>query len=230
MLINKTKHFLFKPPTQLIQINPLRSLMASTSIQIKDLHLLQEKQCLPSFVSKSDRMKEITTLKTKITDNLTTLEKLIHSFEVFPISKEMKSNLKEYFTFELQSLVYKFRETQQSFLSKMSNHEIFQSFDEETPLQVQDTSMQETKSTIFQLTTMLMELKMAVTAQTFKIDRIEFYLNNVNQNIKDTNREIIELPRRSVYFKNRIIYVLLAVVTVLMILTLIKVSKNKKLK
>ncbi|KCZ74800.1 hypothetical protein H311_03922 [Anncaliia algerae PRA109] len=228
MLINKSNFFSYTQSHKFIQLSSLRSCIATVNVQIKDLHLHQERQCLPSFLSKSERMKEISSLKNKISENLSLIEKTVHSFEIFPVSKEMKQNLKEYFTFELQGLLYKFRETQQSFLNKMSNNEIFQSFEEDIPAQTQVSSMHETKSTIFQVTTMLMELKMAVTAQTFKIDRIEFYLTNVNENMKKTNKELLQLPRKGVYFKNRIIYFLLFIVIVLMVLSLIKVSKYRK--
>lgn len=232
MLINKGKLFLHpKNPFSPLSTDHIKNGLCEIRDKINELVVLQERQCLPSFVSRKTRMEEISNRKNEINNTIETLDKDINRVENFKLPTIMRKTIRNYFSKELQQIVHKYRSIQQDFLKKVSCMEIFDKLEENEEVAVlldNKKQINDIRQSIFSLTTTLMELKMLVVDQNWKMDRIEFYMIDTNENIKKTNMELMEMPNSRIFFKNRIIYCLLLFVCILMVLTLVKVYRHKK--
>lgn len=217
----------FKP----ISIDDAKMQITRTKSNINDLRIMQERQCLPSFVSRKQRMEEIAGKKAEIDAGIEEIERAIHRVSSYSITDAMKKNITDHLSLELQKIVHSYRSMQQDFLKKVSCMEIFDRLDERDEEVLLSESMvqaNDIRQSIFGLTTILMELKIAIGSQTWKLDRIEFFMAQANENIKCANRELALTPSRGVFFKNRIIFILVLFVVILFCASMVKVARRQR--
>eukprot|EP00866_Antonospora_locustae_P002602 jgi/Antlo1/2602/986 len=219
--------YAFRP----ISIDDVKMNITKTKSNINDLHVMQERQCLPSFVSRKQRMEDITIKKAEIDAGIEEIERAIRRVGSYSITDTMKKNISDYLSLELQKIVHSYRSMQQDFLKKVSCMEIFDRLDERDEKVLLNESMvqaNDIRQSIFGLTTILMELKIAIGSQTWKLDRIEFFMAQTNENIKCTNRELALTPSKGVFLKNRIIFVLVLFVVILFCASMVKMTRRQR--
>lgn len=217
------------PTFRPISIEDVKMHIARTKSNINDLRVMQERQCLPSFVSRKRRMEDIASKKMEIDTGIEEIERGIYRVNSYSLSSAMKKNITDYLSLELQKIVHSYRSMQQDFLKKVSCMEIFDRLDERDEEVLLSESMvqaNDIRQSIFGLTTILMELKIAIGSQTWKLDRIEFFMAQANENIKCANRELALPPSRGVFLKNRIIFILVFLVVILFCASMVKVARR----
>jgi len=225
-LLDRKKDVIFTP----ISIDHIKRRVKRIKADVNDLYVMQERHCLPSFVSRKQRIEEISSKKTEINSGIEEVEAEIRMVNAYKISKTMRKNIADYLSLELHKVVHSYRAMQQDFLKKVSCMEVFDAPDEhdESMLVSENTSqMNDVKRSIFSLTTTLMELKMVIGAQAWKLDRIEFFMACANENIKNANHELVLMPSKSTFLKNKVIFILTCLVVILFFLSVAKVSKHR---
>lgn len=234
MLVNRWKEALAgrerAAPFVAISIDHVKRRMKKVKSNVNDLYVMQERHCLPSFVPRKQRTDEISGKKAEINADIDEVEAEIRRVDTYGISSTMRKNIADYLSLELHKVVHGYRAMQQDFLKKVSCMEVFDTHDEcdESLLVSENVSqMNDVKQSIFGLTTTLMELKMVIGAQAWKLDRIEFFMACANENIKSANHELVVMPYKNAFVKNRVIFILTCLVIVLFFLSVAKVSRHR---
>ncbi|KAM0675044.1 hypothetical protein GVAV_001383 [Gurleya vavrai] len=245
MIINRTAEFkkLRKDPEtkkfQKIDLTEsIRSKLLKATDRLSSLKGELERHCLPSFTNRKRKMAEIQKQKCDLNLNLLQIENLISHIEDVIIPLQIRSTMQNYFLNKLKTLLVQFRNVEENFLKKMNKVKIFEELDynnqieqtneiQEMMLMKRMNDAEQIKRSIYFLTTMLMDVKLIVTSQTAKIDRIEVHMHEVEENIKATNIELKKIPKRHNKIKNRLIFILCACIIILIILSILKAAKKK---
>ncbi|TBU07512.1 hypothetical protein CWI39_0308p0030 [Hamiltosporidium magnivora] len=214
----------------------IRKKLNEAKQSISDLQLMLERHCLPSFNMRKRKMSEINHKKAEINLLISKIESLFLVIEKEDLPESMRSSIKHHFATKLKRNLLFYRNIQQSFLKKISSLQTFEDLDSESVQgSVQEmvtikksSDSQNIKKTIFHLTTLLLEMKMIIQAQSYKIDRIDFLLNQTYVHIDKTNQELVEIPKYTSKLKNSIIYALSMFVFLLIILSILKAYKIRK--
>lgn len=229
MILNKTEYFLkirkntFKPYNEL-SIAPIKSLLLNLASLISQLENKIEINTLPNFGSKEKKIREIENLRERIQKLGKEIEKEVKEFNCNETM--IKEDVQHYLLTNLSKL-----------LSKFKNQAHINAFDQinndQHPCDINFLEDQETiqrnnniKTTICNVTNTLVQLKMALKAQTNLIDTIDGCFDRSNLNLEKANKEIEKIPEKYCGFKDYIIYLLLYTICILLILIFIKSNKN----
>ncbi|KAF9763490.1 t-SNARE affecting a late Golgi compartment protein 2 [Nosema granulosis] len=230
MIINKTPEFkkcrpkadTTAPPPAIRDISNLRLLLLTIKNDINSLSIKQEKHCLPSFVSKKKRRDELELFKTHISNNISSFDNLVKSLEFkHPL---LDRTIRDYFGSKLKLLVTEYRNIQQSFLLKINFYEEYEVQEEaEYTMESKFENVIDLRQSIYELTTLLVEMKMVVKHQGYTIDRIDFFYDSTNISLEGLNKEIDKLSASYGGYKDKIMYFLILFVVILVCLTVLKI-------
>jgi hypothetical protein len=223
------------PITTIKVQNDLRTKLIETGRQISTLKLMLDRQCLPSFTQRRKRMIEINKQKCVINGSIHRCNGIVKDINGLNICDTMKKSMRRYFATKVEQILLEYRNIEERFLEKMNRMKIFDELEEskvaveycDVSLAKKKNEVEQIRKSIFYLTTLLLEMKMIVGSQTWKIDRVEFFVGMVNENLKGSNKELEEIPKRHNRIKNRIIYFLSITVVILTIFSLLKALKQR---
>ncbi|ELA42493.1 uncharacterized protein VICG_00592 [Vittaforma corneae ATCC 50505] len=245
MIQNKTEYFLKirQKPTKsyaCISIHPILNQLVALGSCILQLENKMEMSTLPNFGSKEKKYREINDLKGRVQTLVKEIEQNVKSFNceekniVESVQQYLLNNLRIYLAkfrnFEQKSLCKSDKTIQNFNIAQSSNH----SFDYLEALNPETIILQETiqrsnniKTSIFNVTNTLIQLKMALKSQTCLIDTIDSCFDKSNMYLEQANKEIEKIPGNYCGFKDYVIYTLLYIICILLVLLFIKIYKNK---
>jgi hypothetical protein len=231
MIVNKTPEYKkcrpkqenTEPSRQIRDISNLRLLLVTIKRDINTLSIKQEKHCLPSFISKKKRRDELELFKSHITNNISSLDHLVGSLEFnHPL---LERTIKEYFSTKLKLLVTEYRNLQQEFLLKINFYEEYEEQEnhEDVYMESKFENVIDLRQSIYELTTLLVEMKMVVKNQGYSIDRLDFFYDSTNVALEGLNKEIEKITDSYGGYKDKIMYSLILFVVFLVGLTVLKI-------
>jgi hypothetical protein len=156
------------------------------------------------------------------------LDKLIKSLEFKHLV--LDRTIKEYFGSQLKILLTEYRNIQQSFLHKINFYDEYEVQEEEETGDLMESKFDNVtniRQSIYELTTLLVEMKMVVNTQGYAIDRIDFFYDNTNINLEGLNNEIEKIAVSYRGVKDKIMYFLVLFVIALVFLTIAKILLAK---
>jgi len=249
MIQDKTQYFLKIrqtpcPPYSPLTIAPVAGLLDILHSSIQQLESRTESlSTLPNFGSRDKKLREIASIK----DNINLLTRDIEdAARLFQCPQASVQDAVQYHIFSrLQLLLTRFRNLEQKQLMHKSGtplmHKTNTPYLEDTPPEtpyIENSTTQEEleveashrtnsiKASICNITTSLIQLKMALKAQTGLIDTIDCCFEKSSIYLDKANSEIEKLPGRF-GVKDYIIYALLYVICVLIVLIFIKRYKGR---
>lgn len=234
MIVNRTIDLLRlrrykRLPSQIRTVNSIRDLLESLSSEINELKQKLNKNLLPSFISKEKQAKDIQTQKTRINTIIQNIENEIKSFECS--EQKISFSVRNYFFNLLKKAILTYRTAQQDHLRKTDSYNEYEHSDGSPPDECLLESIVVQKSnirqSIFNLTNILLDLKMTLKSQTTMIDRIDCYFDETNFYLENANKEIVKIPGNHTAPKDMIIYFLIYIICVLLILVLIKEARQR---
>ncbi|KAM0677559.1 hypothetical protein BDAP_001886 [Binucleata daphniae] len=220
-------------------LRQIRDKLSKAEKQYQTLKVKLERYCLPCFGDRKRKLSEIQASKCELNLTLLQIENQISEIDQQINNAKVAKQIKEHMYTKLKRLLITYRNAEETFLKKIENVKLFDNLDKE-PVEVKNCEMNELlqlkkssdveqiKQSIFFLTTMLMDIKLIISSHTSKIDRIEAYFDETQQNINQTNIELEKIPKRHNRIKNKIIYFLCLSVIVLICLSIIKAVKHKQ--
>lgn len=238
MFQDKTDYFLKirQTPTKSFQPIPIDNIKSSIEALGSSISLLENKLqliSLPDFGSRVKKYAEIELLRNKIQTSVQEIEKDVMSFYCEDLS--ITDTIKQYFINKLRVVLIEYKNLEknkpESSISDDSKTEIEKSIQIYNPndVQLQESVERNTtiKTNIFNLTNTLIQLKIALKAQSTSMDTIDMFFDKSNEYLKQANKEIEKIPERYCGFKDYIIYVLLYTICILLCMILIKTYKAK---
>ncbi|EJW03819.1 hypothetical protein EDEG_01911 [Edhazardia aedis USNM 41457] len=209
---------------------------------LHDLKLALEKHCIPSFSKRKKIKDEIDTKRCTLNFKIVQLENKISEIrEKKCYSKKMLTILVDYYACKLNKTLVEYKNVEEKYLKKITTLKVFDECDydyndndndqqlvNEMILMKRSADAEHVRKVIFFITTMIMEMKMVVSAQNQKIDRIEVQFDTINENLKNTNVILAQMPRKHNRIKNRIISFLSFLVLILITLSILKALKHRK--
>ncbi|KAH9411361.1 hypothetical protein HK407_05g10280 [Ordospora pajunii] len=213
-----------------ISMAGMRKSLSDTRESISKLGVLQERHGLPSFTTRIKKQKEIDDLKRSIAESIACSERKIESLAGYTNSKCLSESMGEYFSAQLRAIIHDYRSIQQEFLKKMDlhdelEHEENESLDEKNMVMVE--AVKDLRKSIYDLTSILLNMRMAVGQQSLQIDRLDFYFDSINFYLESTNNELEKIPATHGKLKDKVMYSMLAMSTVLTLMSLIKMVRNR---
>ncbi|TBU18698.1 putative subunit of t-SNARE complex [Ordospora colligata] len=213
-----------------ISMTGIRKSLSDTRESISRLGILQEKHGLPSFTTRIKRRKEIDDLKRTIVESIACIERKIEDLNGCTNSKCLSGNIGEYFSAQLRAIIYDYRSIQQEFLKNIDLHEELEheeneNIDEKSTVVVE--TVKDLRKSIYDLTSILLNMRMAVGQQSLQIDRLDFYFDSINFYLESTNNELEKIPATHGKLKDKIMYSMLVMSTVLTLMSLMKMVRNR---
>lgn len=234
MFVNKTleyKRFSRRREGNFIPLSTaeIRGSLESIGEEISRLSIKQKKHCLPSFTSKRKRQDEIEEIKRRISNEISATERKIEDILGRPGSKTLASSMYGYFIRQLRTAVYRYRSLQQEFLKKVDFYEDLESREDENEDNIMMLeNVKDIRRSIYDLTTVLLDMKMAVGQQSIQIDRLDFYLDSINFHLEGTNRELEKMPGSYRGVKDRVMYFLLCLSILLVAMSMLKMLRHRR--
>jgi hypothetical protein len=206
-------------------------ILGAIAEDISTLNLKQNKQCLPSFSSRRRRQVEIDEHKKEIASKCAMAEKEISKVLEYPAPQALLGAVYNHYMGKLKILIKDHRMHQQNYLERISSGEKAEQPEEEQCEEQHGSllfvdNVREIRKSILELTSVLMDMKVAVAQQTQQIDRIDFYFETINQNLEGANTELEKMPRTYRGCKDGILYFLMLLCIVLAALSLLKMLKT----
>lgn len=182
---------------------------------------------LPDFGSRAKKYAEIQALRNKIQTLAQEIEKEVSSF--ICDDTDVTNTIKQYFINKLRLMLIEYKN-----LDQKKPVSIDEPCTETKTQMIYDVEqMQESversatiKTSVFNLTNTLIQLKIALKNQSASIDTIDTFFDKSNEYLKQANKEIEKIPERYCGFKDYIIYTLLYTICILLCMILIKTYKG----
>ena len=194
------------------------------SLRIELELLLKEIKHLINIIDHKTRMKMCKTSTNKNIKNISECCVLFNgSCNKVYLEAEVEKNISKYLMRKYQKLIIKYREIEQKYLMKVRDIAIFDEIEQSMTLNQSNDSaklskldlqleespekikMQSIQSKIFELTSMLHEVKLNLLSQDDELDRIDVSLRKVNKNLTKANKEVYKYRKRNKDFKDRVI-------------------------
>lgn len=234
MFVNRTleyRKFLRKRDIDFVPIltTGIRSSLNGLRESIEKLTVKQERNCLPSFTSKKKKQVEIEKLKKELNAEMLTVEKNIEEVLSYPLPKKVTAIMYEYFFKQLKIIIYSYRSLQQGYLKKIDFYDDLEQHEEENGNNsvMLLENVKEVRKSIYDLTTVLLDMKMAVGQQALQIDRLDFYFDSINFYLEGTNAELEKMPNSYRGVKDKMMYFLLCLSILLVMVAMLKMVKNR---
>lgn len=239
MIHDRTEHFLkirqtpsrgYSPLT----ISPVTRLLEALDTSIQQLENRMEMFTLPNFGSREKKHREIADLKERIQHMAKEIEAGARAFVCAEHAVQEAVQLHIFGQLQLQLTKFKRLEQMQLYsppakvsdggfcCTQLEGHGTEGAVALETLERANNI-----KTCIYNVTSTLIQLKMALKAQTGLIDTIDSCFEKSNMYLERANDEIERLPGRYCGFKDYIIYVLLYVICVLLVLIFVKNYKGR---
>lgn len=237
MIQDKTAYFISlrkspHQPSKLLSIDAIKSKLVSLNNSLALLENKLELSSLPDFGSRIRKMKEITDIRSAIEQTAKSIEQETKEFHCQ--DNKIQEAVQSYLLSMLSTSLSRFRASQQKSLTpedeKYENN-IGGNTDFEWEM-AQETQQrnQSIKTSIFNITNTLVQLKLALKNQTGQIDSIDRCFEKTNVFLEQANKEIEKIPGRYCGFKDKIIYGLLYVICILLSMIIIKIYRKQDLK
>lgn len=229
MLENKTPYFLKlrNTPTMflpILTIEPITEKLEALNINVLALDRKLEKNSLPSFDSKISKQKEIFDLRNEIQKLVKETENEINSFSTF--EPHITESIRLYLFNSLRTILTNYKSAEQKNLVQVDQS--IKTYDYGNEM-MQETMQRSSniKTNILNITNTLIQLKMALKAQSLMIDSIDYYFDKSNMYLIKANQQIEHIPGKITKFKDYIIYTLLYIICVLLMMILIKTYTHR---
>lgn len=229
MLENKTPYFLKlrNTPTMflpILTIEPITEKLEALNINVLALDRKLEKNSLPSFDSKISKQKEIFDLRNEIQKLIKETENEINSFSTF--EPHITESIRLYLFNSLRTILTNYKSAEQKNLVQVDQS--IKTYDYGNEM-MQETMQRSSniKTNILNITNTLIQLKMALKAQSLMIDSIDYYFDKSNMYLIKANQQIEHIPGKITKFKDYIIYTLLYIICVLLMMILIKTYTHR---
>lgn len=232
MILNRTLEYKKYLRRRDVDFSPLtttdiRASLRSIRESISALCIKQEKHCLPSFASKRKIQDEIEALKHAISDEVSQAEERIAGIAHASPCSMLNATMHAYFVGQLKTVIYSFRSLQQEFLKKIDFYEDADHCEEENGENTMLLeNVKDVRKSIYNLTTVLLDMKMAVGQQSAQIDRLDFYFETINMHLEGTNKELEKLPVSYRGTKNKVMYFLLSLSMLLATISVMKAFRR----
>lgn len=234
--MNKTLHFIkirqspSKEFTPGLSAGRLRDNLKALSAEIASFNSKLERSTLPSFGSKERRSKEIKDARERIESKIREIDREVKEL-VIP-EKIIIEKVHHYFLVILKKLLILYRSIEQKGLEMSesacsSQQPVYNNDAEECMAQDFVSRNAAIRSSIFNLSNAIVQLKMVLKNQTSMIDTIDFYFDKANVYLEEANREIGRIPGKYTSLKDMAIYCLLYLICILLCMVLVKVYKSK---
>lgn len=242
MLIDHTAKLisLRRTETQTFNHDPfpgkIRESIEFTKKQLFKLKLLQERQCLPSFSKRKQKKEEINRSKNELRMLLAKLEGNLKEIVQFKYTEYVKRKLRDHFACSVHAILLEFREIQQKYLKKIKDLQIFEDLEDIRPIQddgrkilslKKQNDIESVRDSLYFITSMLLEMKTIIASHTEMIDRIDFLLDETNDNLEQANKEIEKIPENYGGFKDKIILLLILVMALMLTILMLKFYKKR---
>lgn len=210
-----------------------------TTKQLFNLKLLQERQCLPSFSKRKQKREEIDKVKSEIRILIVRLENYLKEINALECTLVLKRRMKDHFAQIVHSLLVEYREMQQKYLRKIKNLQIFDDLEDTRPFQPshnqpqklicqkKQNDIESIRSSLYFITSVLLEMKTIIASHSNMIDRIDYLVDETNNNLRMANKEIEKVPSKYGGLKDRFILVLLLVTICLLFLLVLKIYRKR---
>lgn len=246
MLVDHTAKFkiLRRAPTKLFNhdLFPLkiRELVEYTRKQLYHLKMLQERQCLPSFSKRRQKKEEINRAKNELRILLAKLESNLKEISRLNYNSQVKKKMKDHFASSVHNILLEFRELQQKYLKKIKDLQIFDDLEDTRPFHYKENNfsqkvlsekkqndIENVRDSLYFITSMLLEMKTIIASHTEMIDRIDFLMDETQNNLNLANIEIEKIPKKYGGFKDKIIIFLIIIMTFLLTVLMFKFYKKR---
>lgn len=217
----------------------IRESIKFTNKQLFELKLLQERQCLPSFSKRTQKKQEINKLKCEIRMLLARLDKYMREISMLNVSLSVRKRMKDHFANSVHLLLLEYREMQQKYLRKIKDLQIFDDLEDPRPLQSKDNvpqrflsqkkqnDIENVRNSMYFITSMLLEMKTIVASHSEMIDRIDFLIDETNNNLNLANIEIERIPRKYGGLKDKLIIFLIIIMIFLISILMLRFYKSR---
>ncbi|KAI4291947.1 hypothetical protein PAPHI01_1221 [Pancytospora philotis] len=209
-------------------LDHIRDEITRLNVAISGLRRKLDRQALPSFASRMRKTQEINTCKENINAAIRTLDTHIKSIAF--AEERMAIAAQSYFLTMLKRIVMLYRTVQRE---SMRGPELYGEGVQPGAAPAECSMLQRTisqttqiRQSIYSLTNVLLELKLALKNQSTTIDRIDFFFDQSNFYLEEANKEIAKIPSCLDKYKDGAICALLYLVCVLLILILIKTARR----
>jgi hypothetical protein len=220
----KRRETIFKP----LSTSAITQILGSIAEDVGNLSVRQNRQCLPSFSSKKKRELEIEGFKRRIGSKCSLAEKEIGRLLEHPAPQPLLKSIYTHYMGKLKMLIKDYRAHQQNYLEKISLEEETERLEEgQCEAMLFADNVREIRRSILELTSVLMDMKVAVAQQTLQIDRIDFYFESINQNLEGANSELEKMPRAYRSCKDTMLYFLLMLCIMLAALSMLKMFRTR---
>lgn len=237
MIVNKTLHFIKIRQSPLkefvpdLSVDHLKNNLKALSAEITSFSSKLERSTLPSFNSKERKSKEIKDARERIENRIKEIDKEVKSLAI--PEKVIVEKVQHYFLSSLKKLLVLYRGIEQKSLEvsetahNSSQQPVYNNDAEESMAQNLLSRNAAIRSSIFNLSNTIVQLKMVLKNQTSMIDTIDLYFDKANVYLEEANKEIGKMPGKYAGIKDMIIYFLLYLTCILLCLVLVKAYKNK---
>lgn len=217
----------------------LKESLDYTTKQLFKLKLLQERQCLPSFSKRKLKREEINQIKNDIRILILRLEEYIKDINTLECIPLLKKRMKDYYAKLVHAVLIEYREMQQKYLKKIKNLQIFDDLEDTRPFQSHQNTPQKLicqkkqsdiesiRNSLYFITSVLLEMKTIVASHSNMIDRIDYLVDEANNNLRLANKEIEKVPSKYGGLKDKIILILLLVMACLLLLFILKIYRRR---
>lgn len=207
--------------------------------QLFQLKMLQDRQCLPSFTKRKQKKEEINRSKSELRILLSKLDESLKNIAGLNYSSQVKMRMKDHFATSVHTILIEFKDIQHKYLKKIKDLQIFDDLEDTRPFHYTDEvphrllsqkkqhDIENVRDSLYFITSMLLEMKTIIASHTEMIDRIDFLMDEAQNNIHLANEEIEKIPEKYGGFKDKFIIFLIIVMICLLTLLMLKFHKRR---